>query len=168
MGRYYSGQISGKFWFAIQNSDDASNFGVQYKEEINYYVCYCPYENKENYCIDCFSSREEHMEAIKDEFDEYYDETWNMDFNQISYQFTENDIDKVKECIKNIELKVGKYMDSYVINDDEDTNEITYDISNDNFPSDKLELELIARLSLGKQILYCLEKYGTCNFTAEL
>lgn len=26
MGRYYNGTISGKFWFAIQSSDDASNF----------------------------------------------------------------------------------------------------------------------------------------------
>jgi len=27
MGRYYSGDIEGKFWFAVQSSDDASNFG---------------------------------------------------------------------------------------------------------------------------------------------
>ena len=28
MGRYYWGDIEGKFWFAVQSSDDASNFGV--------------------------------------------------------------------------------------------------------------------------------------------
>lgn len=27
MGRYYSGDIEGKFWFAVQNSNDASFFG---------------------------------------------------------------------------------------------------------------------------------------------
>jgi hypothetical protein len=27
MGRYYSGDIEGKFWFAVQSSDDASHFG---------------------------------------------------------------------------------------------------------------------------------------------
>ena len=27
MGRYYSGDIEGKFWFGVQSSDDASNFG---------------------------------------------------------------------------------------------------------------------------------------------
>jgi hypothetical protein len=27
MGRYYQGDIEGKFWFAVQNSDDANNFG---------------------------------------------------------------------------------------------------------------------------------------------
>lgn len=28
MGRYYSGDIEGKFWFAVQSSDDANFFGV--------------------------------------------------------------------------------------------------------------------------------------------
>lgn len=27
MGRYYNGDISGKFWFAVQDSNDADNFG---------------------------------------------------------------------------------------------------------------------------------------------
>ena len=28
MGRYYSGDIDGKFWFALQSSDAADRFGV--------------------------------------------------------------------------------------------------------------------------------------------
>ena len=28
MGRYYSGEINGKFWFAVQSSDSADRFGV--------------------------------------------------------------------------------------------------------------------------------------------
>lgn len=28
MGRYYSGDIEGKFWFAVQDSDAADRFGV--------------------------------------------------------------------------------------------------------------------------------------------
>ncbi len=28
MGRYYSGDIEGKFWFGVQSSDDADFFGV--------------------------------------------------------------------------------------------------------------------------------------------
>jgi hypothetical protein len=27
MGRYYQGDIEGKFWFAVQSSDDANHFG---------------------------------------------------------------------------------------------------------------------------------------------
>ena len=29
MGRYYSGDIEGKFWFAVQDSDDADFFGCE-------------------------------------------------------------------------------------------------------------------------------------------
>ena len=28
MGRYYTGDIEGKFWFAVQSSDDADFFGL--------------------------------------------------------------------------------------------------------------------------------------------
>jgi len=32
MGRYYSGDIEGKFWFALQSSDAADRFGVTGEE----------------------------------------------------------------------------------------------------------------------------------------
>lgn len=39
MGRYYSGDIEGKFWFALQSSDAADRFGVmgEQPEELNYF-----------------------------------------------------------------------------------------------------------------------------------
>ncbi len=39
MGRYYSGDIEGKFWFGVQSSDDASFFGGEEIEPntISYY-----------------------------------------------------------------------------------------------------------------------------------
>ena len=39
MGRYYNGDIEGKFWFAVQSSDDADYFGVegQRPEMLEYY-----------------------------------------------------------------------------------------------------------------------------------
>ena len=39
MGRYYSGDIEGKFWFALQSSDAADRFGVtgQQPEELQYF-----------------------------------------------------------------------------------------------------------------------------------
>lgn len=39
MGRYYSGDIEGKFWFALQSSDAADRFGVSGipPNELNYY-----------------------------------------------------------------------------------------------------------------------------------
>ena len=39
MGRYYHGDIEGKFWFAIQESNDADYFGSQgyTPDELHYY-----------------------------------------------------------------------------------------------------------------------------------
>jgi hypothetical protein len=34
MGRYYSGDIEGKFWFAVQSSDDGEFFGAEEEENI--------------------------------------------------------------------------------------------------------------------------------------
>jgi len=40
MGRYYEGDIDGKFWFAVQSSDDGEFFGAEEQESnwIDYYV----------------------------------------------------------------------------------------------------------------------------------
>jgi hypothetical protein len=39
MGRFYSGDIEGKFWFGLQDSDAADRFGVEgtRPETLNYY-----------------------------------------------------------------------------------------------------------------------------------
>jgi len=38
MGRYYDGDIDGKFWFAVQSSNDADYFGVEGRYyELEYY-----------------------------------------------------------------------------------------------------------------------------------
>lgn len=52
MGRYYSGDINGKFWFALQSSDAASRFGGE-EVEPNF-IQYSFYE-------------EEHLKGIEDE-----------------------------------------------------------------------------------------------------
>jgi hypothetical protein len=40
MGRYYSGDIEGKFWFAVQSSDVGERFGCVAQEQptIDYYI----------------------------------------------------------------------------------------------------------------------------------
>ena len=40
MGRYYEGDIDGKFWFAIQSSDDGEFFGAEEQDSnwIDYYL----------------------------------------------------------------------------------------------------------------------------------
>ena len=201
MGRYYFGQISGKFWFGFQNSDDATCFGVDSKPVRNFYVCCCEIDNEndlagEIYCTDCYSSYEEHCQAMIDEDIELYDEndvdgTWYTSDSEITYYFDASHIDIVEKNIKIMEGIFEGYVNdnpstmstdysqetsackqayvsfhsNYNIIDDGD--EITYDYTT---PSNMIatDIELIARLCLGKQILYCLRKNGECFFTAEL
>uniref|UniRef100_A0A6C0ETH1 Uncharacterized protein n=1 Tax=viral metagenome TaxID=1070528 RepID=A0A6C0ETH1_9ZZZZ len=177
MGRYYFGQISGKFWFGFQNSDDASYFGVNYKHVKNFYSCSCEIEDTDNlakeiYCTDCYASFEEHKQAMIDEDVELYDDddsdsTWYTSDSEITYHFDASHIGMVEKKIKICEDLIGDYVNdsSYKIIDDGD--EITYDYTT---PSNMIgtDIELIARLCLGKQILYCLRKNGECFFTAEL
>lgn len=46
MGRYYSGDIEGKFWFGVQSSVAADRFGVSHNEP-NYVEYYYEEENLE-------------------------------------------------------------------------------------------------------------------------
>ena len=46
MGRYYNGDIEGKFWFAVQSSDAADRFGV-YGQTPNYLEYYFGEESLE-------------------------------------------------------------------------------------------------------------------------
>jgi hypothetical protein len=48
MGRWYFGDIAGKCWFGVQDSNDASNFGVEHTEEYSFHGCGCSYEPDEN------------------------------------------------------------------------------------------------------------------------
>ena len=53
MGRWYTGDIDGKFWFGLQSSTAADRFGVTY--------------NKPNYVEYCFF--EEDLEAVQEEIE---------------------------------------------------------------------------------------------------
>lgn len=60
MGRYYTGDIEGKFWFAVQSSDDATFFGAEEQE-----ASYIPYY------ADDLSKAEEGIQKCLDELGEY-------------------------------------------------------------------------------------------------
>jgi len=168
MGRYYTGQISGKFWFAIQDSDDPSHFGVEPDNIYYFHSCSCYISHEELkpniYCKSCFSSYEEHIEAMKEDEIEGT-ETWFKSMGDVNYNFHESDLEKVNRKIIQLEKFVGMHMDSFKIHDESDEIQYSYDL-----PKDAPEeiLSLIARLCIGKQIAYCLKKHGVCSFTAEL
>ena len=57
MGRYYNGDINGKFWFGIQSSIAADRFGVSHSEPS--YVEYC-------FSEDDLQEVEDEIQAIRD------------------------------------------------------------------------------------------------------
>lgn len=186
MGRYYRGDIEGKFWFGTQSSDDATHFGVNPDIQYDYYGCGCcatdditnNVDNTELYCTSCYTSLEEHLEKTEDVRDD--DTKTYHESNEIYYYFQEQNLPTLLKEIRKLEKTVGKYMESFIIIDktpeyedvtDEDVTyeDITYEYRVPQGTTLKDgELEQIARLCLGKQILYCVEKYGKCGFHAEL
>jgi len=174
MGRFYSGDISGKFWFGVQNSDDASHFGLKHTDIMTYHVCGCTCESmdRDTYCTDCYSSFEEHVQAINDDdcIDDICDNsvmTCYVSECEICYEFEKQHLEIVEERVRKLENIVGQYMSSYKIV--EKNGDIQYDIDDDIIPTigDSETLMYIARLCLGKQILYCLQQKGQCHFYAE-
>ena len=169
MGRYYNGQITGKFWFGIQDSYDPSHFGVEPDDIYVFYSCSCDISNDDTtkpniYCDACFSSYEEQIEAMKADGIEETN-TWYISEAEVNYNFNTSDLYKVRETITELEKLVGMYMESYSIQDADDEIQYNYDLPK-NVPNESVSF--IATLCLGKQIAYCLEKTGTCSFTAEL
>ena len=120
MGRYYEGDIEGKFWFAIQESNDADFFGVKGEAP--------PY---------------------------------------LSYYFSDNDLDDIKEGIKTCKTVLGdwkKKLDTFFENRDSYNDKKLEDVIG---LKDRSMLEWYARLELGEKILKCVEENGECTFEAE-
>ena len=141
MGRYYDGDIEGKFWFGVQSSDDAEFFGAKditsENEEEDYHGGYV------DYCIDnsdidsvlegiriCKGCLGEHGKIL-------------MDFFQSNTGYNE-------------EMIIKHYKDEHniKISEEEVYGHLTY----------------VARLQLGIQILIFFNQNPDkdCNFTAEM
>ena len=71
MGRFYGGDIEGKFWFGIQPSQDINNLikNINFKTNYTWKVCDCSVENENlTYCNDCYENEEAHkMEVLNEE-----------------------------------------------------------------------------------------------------
>ena len=89
MGRYYDGDISGKFWFGIQPSDDADFFGVtgSQPEYIEYYFDESNLEDVEKGVKECHDQLGENLERLDTFFDgrqgyndEMIKDTWRMEY----------------------------------------------------------------------------------------
>ena len=75
MGRWYHGNIHGKFWVGTQSSDAMENYGavLQSPDDFQYKICgcCCDYQPQEkDYCEGCFNSYEDHIKEVRDECDD--------------------------------------------------------------------------------------------------
>jgi hypothetical protein len=74
MGRWYFGDIEGKFWFGVQCSCPMDKFGATDKAMFEYCCCSCSCEDDDDdYCSGCYGSKEEHLEAIHEDEPDVHD-----------------------------------------------------------------------------------------------
>jgi Sec7-like guanine-nucleotide exchange factor len=138
MGRYYSGDIQGKFWFAVQSSDDASAFGGEESyynfdgDEVD--------EDSEELAEIGYRFTTEHLEDINAVLEECHADL--ADHKKILDEFFQT-----TESYNMAEIKSLLGVE---------TEGLARGI-----------LRVYTRIDLGEKIKECVERTGECNFTAE-
>jgi len=176
MGRYYYGNIAGKFWFGVQDSTDARNIGGKVDKLYQYVCCGCSVENLNTiYCAECYSDFDLHFnDALENEdFEEDEEEQEQLirEAGEYQYFFNGRQLEEVRGHIADLEKVVSKFVKSFTI-DAED--EYKYDLklhekyegADCGFTSEIKgdELELLARWCLAKQVEKCIIDKGQCIF----
>ena len=97
MGRYYDGDISGKFWFGIQPSDDADFFGVEgtQPEYIEYYFDESNTDDVRKGVNDCLETLGENKSRLDKFFDgrQGYNDDMIRDVWQMEYKTELTDVE---------------------------------------------------------------------------
>lgn len=140
MGRYYSGDIEGKFWFAVQGSDDAEFFGCEGE--------YLYWDDE------------------PEEGDEDEREPYALAFN-FETQDLEDINEGVRLCLEELGEYKDK-MDTFFNENETYTDEKLSESIGCEPDKVKNLLEYYARLELGMKIKKCVEETGCCCFDAEL
>lgn len=190
----YEGDIQGQFWYC-QDNDDAKHFGGKVSPVYQYVCCMeeCVLDqNEKNYCKSCYSSYEEQYEVLSnilDEIDLFQDEEDKEDEklkrqkekdekkanlklyesgNIFRYSFSKEDLPQAKKVLKDLVREFGSKITYYQITDYTMFNEpkryIEY-TEEHRQTKDEYEEKMMARICLGRQIVYCLENYGKCVFS---
>ena len=184
MGRFYSGDIEGKFWFGVQDSNDIENL-VNITPDIEYAwkVCNCFAEiDDEDYCSCCYDTKEDHInEAIdEEEYDNEGEDKLYYEAGSIGYSLDkETHYDNLLDNMNKLKTQIGeeiiKEFDKIEQNDDVmNTFTGVFDkpilfINNMKEQKKRKKLDvLVARYTLGYQIEYCLRTNDSCNVNCEI
>lgn len=164
MGRYYSGDINGKFWFGVQNSNDADNFcenpdNVR-KDRHNFKVCNCPNYDNDSYCMECYDSFEAHCQDAGSQ------DLMDDEIVEIEYYFNQEHLQFIKNKLNELKNELGQnVMDKLELEIGDSDNGYHYDYEIDGVSYFE---HLLARYCLGRQIEACLTDNGVCTFGCEL
>jgi type I restriction-modification system DNA methylase subunit len=178
MGRFYDGDIQGKFWFGIQDSNDVENL-VTINSHIYYSwkACNCVAEIVyDNYCRQCYKSLDEHIEAAieEEEYEDkclYYEECY-QGYSLDKDTYYDELIENMKLLKKEIPEEIIKIFEKIEQNDNI-LDAFTGIFDDTHKPLNNIEIkneqmsEFVARYTLGYQIEYCLRTRGTCNINCE-
>ena len=105
MGRYYDGDIDGKFWFAVQSSDDADFFGVQGEARfLSYYFGEDDKKNVHKGMLEC----DRHLGKYRELLDKFF-ETREGYNNKTLAEY----LDKNVHPTKHTEKKAKYYLEWY-------------------------------------------------------
>ena len=186
MGRFYDGDIQGKFWFGIQDSNDVENLVIINSHiYFSWKACNCVAEiDYDNYCRQCYKSIDEHIEGAI-EAEEYEDEC--LYYEECSQGYSLDKGTHYEELVTNME-KLRKEIPEEIIkefkkieqNDKildaftgvfDKTHPLINKVNDDFVLGGKTKIEnlaeLVARYTLGYQIEYCLRTTDSCNINCE-
>ena len=168
MGRYYWGDIEGKFAFGIQSSDDPAYFG---SEPTYLYPWSCGCSTQLNDECDCGCELEHTHDSDCPEncTKEFEKNVQNKEeFNLLSFSFDDSQLGEIKDKLDNLlqyfqSSNESKDFLEHIKNSDYDYIEknITKEIRNHFY-------EVYYRYEIGKEIYDCLLENEVCNFEAEL
>ena len=122
MGRYYNGDIEGKFWFALQSSEAPSRFGRDYYEP-NYVEYYFDKESLKDIRKEIQRIKRT-LGEYKKMFDEFFDNNNGYNEEMLEKFFKKKKMDTSKKQITEMlseyaDLGLGKKIEKCVKNYDE-------------------------------------------------
>ena len=114
MGRFYNGDINGKFWFGVQSSDDISNLlDIDSEMVCEWYGCGCTLHDDNNedneFCIECFNNKEDFLLNASEEMEADGSSVPYHETNEIVYYISSSQYLKpLEEKLNELEQKIHK------------------------------------------------------------